>query len=124
MSEYFYWRRWYVYFYYAACWPGMFLVSWIGNWGIIPSILVEITMIGLALTILFLAFWSWFGYYSDAKHLKETESDWVPIWWLWSLLHIILTPFAIVPIYLIVRTVNTGFPPHPMHRWTDDSVDE
>jgi hypothetical protein len=106
-----YWRRWYVF----AFWSGplilMLLVGIVGAIGIPggPELLIIIITIGTLLAIP-LGFWAFFGYMWDASVLKDSNSDWVPLWWLWMIGHFLLTPLITAPIYLVLRTTRTGFP--------------
>ena len=46
-------------------------------------------------------------YYKDSRALKEADSNWVPIWWLYGIMTFFLGPFISV-IYLLRRMRNTS----------------
>ena len=114
-----YWRRWYICGLWAAAIPVTFLVV------LFYAILSSLSTIQLPQTfsdILFglylfvslfmflAAWWMLFGYYYDAKELKNIDANWRPIWGLWVVAHILISPFLLAPIYLIRRTQKTGVP--------------
>ena len=74
----------------------------------LSSKLLAYGFLGFALVALGSAFASFYGYYIEAKLLKQSNADWQPYWWL----YILATPFlsAIVTslIYLIQRERHVG----------------
>jgi hypothetical protein len=47
------------------------------------------------------------AYYKDSRALKEADSNWVPIWWLYGVATFFLGP-SITVIYLLRRMRNTS----------------
>lgn len=70
--------------------------------------ILVILYLPIALMILASGFASLFGYHSDAKYLKETESSFTPIWPLWVLGHLIIGAPFVAPLYLIRRSLAVG----------------
>jgi hypothetical protein len=112
-----YHRRWYVY----AVIPLLFVVSL--AFGVLSGIspislgtffdgVMSLVLLPLLVATPVAVIWAFFGYYWDAKVLREADSDWVPLWWVWLLAHIITTPLLTVPVYLLRRTQKTGIPPY------------
>jgi len=63
-----------------------------------------------ALLLVLAAVLSLYGYYKEAKQLKEQNSDWVPHWGLYVVGHIILSPLIVAPIYILQRWRHIGVP--------------
>lgn len=109
-------RRWYVY----AIIPGLFLFAVVfglvsaatpTNFDIFTESVATIVLLPLFIMLPISVLWALLGYYWDAKILREADSDWIPLWWLWLLGHIFTTPLLTVPLYLLRRTQKTGVPP-------------
>jgi uncharacterized BrkB/YihY/UPF0761 family membrane protein len=112
-----YWRRWYVYAYWSLPLFGFIVVmilSTVAGAAGLPGLpgapeLVVILATILGLLAIPMGFWALFGYYWDAKVLKERGS-W-GVWWPpWVLGHLLFSPLIVAPFYLALRTRNTGYP--------------
>lgn len=109
MSSYAFWTAPLALF--AITIPLSVVTSVIGIPGVpgLPELIVILFTLGGLLAIP-LGFWALFGYYWDAKILNQTQADWSVTWPLWAIGHLIFSPLLTAPIYLLFRTLNTGYP--------------
>ena len=106
-------RVWYFHAFFIVVWPTVIL----GGGGVLaveavfPSVAeVAVRAGGVLLfgaTIL-AAFGSLVGYYEEAKHFRETGSEWVPTWWAYTAAHVLLTPVIVAPMYVVQRWRHVG----------------
>jgi hypothetical protein len=86
----------------------------------IPFLIVfsafEETIIGSAVAMIYVvitavaAVGSLIGYYVEAQRFSESDSEWVPKWTAYAVLHFIFSPFIIAPVYLFDRWRAVGIP--------------
>jgi hypothetical protein len=112
-------RRWYVYATFPLVFV-MFLLSGIvsfvpGVSAVLGSNLFSgaLTVIGVPVAVVFFGsiFWAIPGYYWDAKALRAANAEWEPLWWLWLIGHLTISPVVAIPVYWLRRTQKTGLPP-------------
>lgn len=107
-----YYRKWYGFALVSTTLPTVVAVFYLSEvlFGGLPDVLGYL-LVGylFVVTIQSIACLTW--YYNDARALEGTEADWTPFAALWTAGHVFLTPFLTAPLYLFVRTRNTGYPP-------------
>lgn len=58
--------------------------------------------------VVFVTMWgALIGYYYDARALRRAGADWVPRWWVWTLLHLPFWP-VVAPLYVFERHRRLG----------------
>lgn len=98
---------WMWHFSWVVIWP-VFVLLFIVY--ILSDLLAVIIYMGVAIFMFAAAWGSLIGYWVEAKRLKEAESDWVPMKWLYIIGHIFLSPFIVAPVYFIRRWQKIGIP--------------
>lgn len=100
-------KYWMWHFSWIVIWPVFVLLL---VFYIISDILAGILYVGVAIFMFVAAWGSLFGYWVEAKRLKEAESEWVPMKWFYIVGHILLSPVIIAPIYFVRRWQKIGIP--------------
>lgn len=107
-----YYRKWYGFALVSTAIPAVVGVFTISQtvFGRLPAFVFYVLIAYLfVITIQSIACLAW--YYRDAQVLDEANADWKPFAGLWTVAHVLLSPFITAPLYLLIRTRNTGYPP-------------
>lgn len=106
-------QYWIYHAWFVAVWPAFAVV--ILATAVFDSEIVTTLAVGTIGVVTFAAGWgSLIGYYVEAKRFKKSDSEWVPKWAAYVVLHFIFTPFIIAPVYLIDRYRAVGLPTHQL----------
>lgn len=106
-------RYWWFHAFFVAIIPaGVGLVALVALIETISPGLARLILIGGGILLIgagiFANFGALAGYHAEAKLLRKAGSEWVPVWWVWIIAQLVLSPVLVAPVYLAQRWRHIG----------------